>query len=128
MQVAHRCQQRADALGVLERAEVAAEVCRAPRSASALLRAARAAGRRAGPRRSSLDARPLHHQLLEQAVDERKRYVFSSQDEILATSIQILSIVATSVGQQSPSALEQGMAQARLILAERGLLGGEDIP
>ena len=63
-----------------------------------------------------------------QAVDERKRYVFSSQDEILATSIQILSIVATSVGQQSPKALEQGMAQARMILAERGLLGGEDIP
>jgi len=67
-------------------------------------------------------------QLLEQAVDERKRYVFSSQDEILATSIQILSIVATSVGEQSPSALEQGMVQARMILAERGLLGGEDIP
>lgn len=67
-------------------------------------------------------------QLLEQAVDERKRYVFSSQDEILATSIQILSIVATSVGQQSPEALEQGMAQARMILAERGLLGGEEIP
>lgn len=65
-------------------------------------------------------------QLLEQAVDERKRYVFSSQDEILATSIQILSIVATSVGEQSPKALEQGMAQARAILAERGLLGGED--
>lgn len=67
-------------------------------------------------------------QLLEHAVDERKRYVFSSQDEILATSIQILSIVATSVGQQSPKALEQGMAQARIILAERGLLGGEGIP
>ena len=64
--------------------------------------------------------------VLEQAVDERKSYVFSSQDEILATSIQILSIVATSVGQQSPKALEQGMAQARIILAERGLLGGED--
>jgi hypothetical protein len=67
-------------------------------------------------------------ELLQQAVDERKRYVFSSQDEILATSIQILSIVATSVGQQSPNALEQGMAQARMILAERGLLGGEDLP
>ena len=67
-------------------------------------------------------------QLLEQAVDERKRYVFSSQDEILATSIQILSIVATSVGQQSPKVLEQGMAQARAILAERGLLGGDDLP
>jgi hypothetical protein len=65
-------------------------------------------------------------QALEQAVDERKRYVFSSQDEILATSIQILSILATSVGQQSPKALEQGMAQARSILLERGLLGEAD--
>ncbi|PJG47194.1 CopG family transcriptional regulator [Sphingobium sp. LB126] len=64
---------------------------------------------------------------LEQTVDERQRYVFSSQDEILATAIQILSIVATSVGQQSPKALEQGMTEARAILAERGLLGqGED--
>lgn len=61
--------------------------------------------------------------VLEQAVDERGRYVFSSQDEILATSIQILSILATSVSQQSPKALEQGMAEARVILAERGLLG-----
>lgn len=67
-------------------------------------------------------------QVLEQAVDERKRYVFSSQDEILATAIQILSILATSVGQQSPKALEQGMAQARSILLERGLLGEGDHP
>ncbi|EQB14978.1 hypothetical protein [Sphingobium lactosutens] len=67
-------------------------------------------------------------QVLEQAVDERKRYVFSSQDEILATAIQILSILATSVGQQSPKALEQGMTQARSILLERGLLGEGDHP
>ncbi|MBF7013769.1 CopG family transcriptional regulator [Novosphingobium resinovorum] len=65
-------------------------------------------------------------QSLEQAVDNRKRYVFSSQDEILATSIQILSILATSVGRRSPETLEQGMAQARTILAERGLLGEEE--
>lgn len=64
--------------------------------------------------------------IAEQSVDERQRYVFSSQDEILATAIQILSILATSVGQQSPKALEQGMADARVILAERGLLGRED--
>jgi hypothetical protein len=67
-------------------------------------------------------------QLLEQPVDERRRYVFSSQDEILATAIQILSIVATSVGQQSPKALEQGMEQARAILAERGLLAQGEEP
>jgi len=59
---------------------------------------------------------------LEQAADPARGYVFSSQDEILATCIQILSIVATGVGQQSPKALEQGMADARTILAERGLL------
>lgn len=77
-------------------------------------------------RGANLSLSAFIRQALEQAVDERRRYVFSSQDEILATSIQILSIVATSVGQQSPKALEQGMAQARSILAERGLLGGED--
>lgn len=77
-------------------------------------------------RGANLSLSGLVRQLLEQAVDERRRYVFTSQDEILATSIQILSILATSVGQQSPKALEQGMAQARTILAERGLLGGED--
>nr|WP_210428661.1 CopG family transcriptional regulator [Novosphingobium sp. SG707] len=76
-------------------------------------------------RGANLSLSGLVRQLLEQAVDERRRYVFTSQDEILATSIQILSILATSVGQQSPKALEQGMAQARTILAERGLLGGE---
>ena len=59
---------------------------------------------------------------LEQAADPARGYVFSSQDEILATCIQVLSIVATGVGQQSPKALEQGMADARTILAERGLL------
>ncbi|MDH2135019.1 CopG family transcriptional regulator [Sphingobium yanoikuyae] len=77
-------------------------------------------------RGANLSLSAFIRQALKQAVDERRRYVFSSQDEILATSIQILSIVATSVGQQSPKALEQGMAQARSILAERGLLGGED--
>lgn len=62
---------------------------------------------------------------LEQAADPARGYVFSSQDEILATCIQILSIVATGIGQQSPKALQQGMADARAILAERGLLGRE---
>ena len=77
-------------------------------------------------RGANLSLSAFIRQVLEQAVDERKRYVFSSQDEILATSIQILSILATSVGQQSPKALEQGMAQARSILLERGLLGEAD--
>ncbi|WP_334183894.1 CopG family transcriptional regulator [Novosphingobium sp.] len=83
----------------------------------ALMRRARAA---------NLPLSGFIRQVLEQAIDERKRYVFSSQDEILATSIQILSILATSVGGRSPEVLEQGMAQARSILAERGLLGEEE--
>ena len=63
--------------------------------------------------------------LLAQAVDPQARYIYSSQDEILATSIQILSILATSVGERSPKTLEMGMAEARMILRERGLLGEE---
>lgn len=60
--------------------------------------------------------------ILIQAVDPQSRYVYSSSDEILATSIQMLAILGTFVGQQSPKALEGGMAEARAILAERGLL------
>lgn len=63
--------------------------------------------------------------VLEQAADPGRGYVFSSQDEILATSIQILTILATSVGRRSPETLEQGMAEARELLRERGLLGPE---
>jgi len=60
--------------------------------------------------------------ILIQAADPQSRYVYSSQDEILGTSLQMLAILATFVGQQSPKALEVGMAEARTILAERGLL------
>ena len=63
--------------------------------------------------------------VLEQAADPSRGYVFSSQDEILATSIQILTILATSVGRRSPETLEQGMTEARELLRERGLLGPE---
>lgn len=63
--------------------------------------------------------------VLAQAADPQGRYIYSSQDEILATSIQILSILATSVGRQSPVALEKGLDEAKVILAERGLLAGE---
>jgi hypothetical protein len=63
--------------------------------------------------------------VLEQAADPNQRYVFSSQDEILATAIQILTILATSIGRRSPETLELGMAEARELLRERGLLGPE---
>jgi RHH-type transcriptional regulator, rel operon repressor / antitoxin RelB len=61
--------------------------------------------------------------VLQQAADPGGRYIYSSQDEILATCIQILSILATATGQQSPKALEKGMEDARKMLLERGLLG-----
>jgi hypothetical protein len=60
--------------------------------------------------------------VLEQAADPGGRYIYSSQDEILATCIQIFSIVATATGQQSPKALEQAKADARDMLIKRGLL------
>lgn len=63
--------------------------------------------------------------VLVQAADPGSRYIYSAQDEILATCIQILSIVATVGGQQSPKALEKGMTDARDMLRNRGLLGEE---
>lgn len=60
--------------------------------------------------------------ILTEAADPRGRYVYSSQDEILATSIQILAILATWVGTNAPAVLEQGLKEARAILAERRLL------
>jgi hypothetical protein len=63
--------------------------------------------------------------VLMQAADPSRRYIYSSNDEILATTIQTLSIVATAVGQQSPKALEKALEEARAILTERGLLADE---
>ena len=63
--------------------------------------------------------------VLEQAADPSGRYIYSSQDEILATSIQILSILATSIGDRAPDTLARGMTQARRLLHERGLLDPE---
>ncbi|CAN5494804.1 hypothetical protein BH10PSE12_BH10PSE12_07670 [soil metagenome] len=60
--------------------------------------------------------------VLEQAADPGGRYIYSSQDEILATCIQILSILATSVGARTPDMLAKGMAEARTLLRQRGLL------
>ncbi|MDO6415343.1 CopG family transcriptional regulator [Sphingomonas sp. BIUV-7] len=65
--------------------------------------------------------------VLEQAADPNGRYIYSSQDEILATTIQILSILATSVGDRAPDTLKRGMAEARALLRDRGLLD-PDLP
>lgn len=46
-------------------------------------------------------------------------------DELHATSIQTLAILAASVGHRAPDLLAQGMADARRLLVERGLLDPE---
>ncbi|EHJ60659.1 hypothetical protein NSU_2395 [Novosphingobium pentaromativorans US6-1] len=61
-------------------------------------------------------------QVLGEAADPNGRYIYSSQDEVLATAIQILTLLATSIGARAPELLERGMADARTILGERGLL------
>lgn len=46
-------------------------------------------------------------------------------DEIHATGIQTLAILAKSVGRRSPETLEEGLSEARRLLRERGLLDPE---
>ncbi|EZP79346.1 hypothetical protein BV97_04109 [Novosphingobium resinovorum] len=43
-------------------------------------------------------------------------------DEVHASVIQTLAILATSVGERSPDLLRKGQAQARRLLDDRGLL------
>ncbi len=46
-------------------------------------------------------------------------------DELHATTIQTLAILAASVGKRAPEILEQGLTDARRLLRERGLLDPE---
>ncbi|MBD3744820.1 hypothetical protein [Sphingopyxis alaskensis] len=46
-------------------------------------------------------------------------------DELHATAIQTLAILAKSIGKRSPETLEEGLADARRLLRERGLLDPE---
>jgi RHH-type transcriptional regulator, rel operon repressor / antitoxin RelB len=46
-------------------------------------------------------------------------------DELHATAIQTLAILAKSIGRRSPETLEEGLADARRLLRERGLLDPE---
>jgi hypothetical protein len=46
-------------------------------------------------------------------------------DELHATVIQSFAVLAASVGRRSPEILEQGLAEARRLLKERGLLDPE---
>ena len=65
---------------------------------------------------------------LEQAVDPERGYIYTSQDEILATTLQILAILAAGVRRRSPEALAEGMVDARAILERKGLLAPETVP
>lgn len=60
--------------------------------------------------------------VLAQAADSDRGYIFTSNDEILATCLQIYSILVVAVGRRSPEAIEQGMEEARILLEQRGLL------
>ncbi|WP_447725502.1 hypothetical protein [Sphingomonas koreensis] len=46
-------------------------------------------------------------------------------DEIHATGIQTLAILAKSIGRRTPEVLEEGIGEARRLLKERGLLDPE---
>lgn len=46
-------------------------------------------------------------------------------DELQAVSIQTLAILATWIAKTHPEALEKGMADARALLRERGLIDPE---
>ena len=48
-------------------------------------------------------------------------------DELQATSLQTLAILATLTAETAPKALEKGMADARVLLRERGLLDPDQV-
>lgn len=60
--------------------------------------------------------------LIEEASYPGHRYVHSSQDELLSVSIQTFAILAALAAETSPHVVERGMADARHLLRERGLL------
>lgn len=63
---------------------------------------------------------------IDQAADPRSGYVYTTQDEILSGVIQTLAIVAASIRRRSPETLEEGMADAKQMLNDRGLLPPEE--
>ncbi|MES2176197.1 MAG: CopG family transcriptional regulator [Pseudomonadota bacterium] len=60
--------------------------------------------------------------LIEEAAYPGNRYVHSSQDELLSVTIQSFAILAALAAHISPQMAERGMADARHLLRERGLL------
>jgi antitoxin component of RelBE/YafQ-DinJ toxin-antitoxin module len=65
---------------------------------------------------------------LKQVADPARGYIYTSNDEILATTLQVLAILAAEVRRRSPEALAEGMADARAILQRKGLLAAKAGP
>jgi hypothetical protein len=63
---------------------------------------------------------------IDQAADPRSGYVYTTQTTILSGVIQTLAIVAASIRRRSPETLEEGMADAKQMLNDRGLLPPEE--
>ena len=79
-------------------------------------------------RKVGISVAELLRPAIDQAADPRGGYVYTTQDEILSCVLQTLSILAASVRRRSPETLEQGMADARALLLEKGLLSPDEQP
>jgi hypothetical protein len=56
------------------------------------------------------------------------RYIYTAQDELLAIAIQTFALVAEIASDRSAQLAERGVANARLMLRERGLLDAGSDP
>lgn len=60
--------------------------------------------------------------LIEDAAFPGSRYLFTGNDELLGIAIQTYTTMAEYIAEQSPGALERGLANARVIMRDRHLL------
>lgn len=63
------------------------------------------------------------HPLLEDAAFPGGKYVYSGQDELLGIALQTFAILSSVASETSPDAFQRGLAHARDMLSQRGLLG-----
>ncbi|MCP3731285.1 CopG family transcriptional regulator [Sphingomonas sp. MG17] len=64
--------------------------------------------------------------VLDEAATPGSKYPFSSNDEILAIAIQIFALLSEAALHLSPDLPHKAIGRARVLLAERGLLGEND--
>ena len=79
----------------------------------------------AAARRTGTDSSAYIREILQRFEGSDPSGYHARFDELHATAIQILSIVAASVGGRSPELLGRGLEDARRLLRERGLLDPE---